>query len=201
MTAENLEIVFRLLVALVAGAAIGFERSYQGRPAGIRTHALVCTASSLLMLVTAYETRWMHVSGDLVRLDPTRMAQGIMTGIGFLVPGSSSGKGWSAARRRPLIWMTAAIGLGRHRVLFFAGGGVVITLRAVLFRFSRSDAIWPISFDLKFPRATAFGGGECAGLVESWIFSQSSYALDAEVPAGKRSFAAQEDERPTARKP
>src|SRR3989442_13083911 len=74
----------RLLVALGAGAAIGFERSYHGRPAGFRTHALVCTASSLLMLVTVYEGHWMRAASALVQLDPTRMGQGIMTGIGFL---------------------------------------------------------------------------------------------------------------------
>src|SRR5258705_221843 len=103
MTAENLEIVFRLVVALLAGAAIGFERSYQGRPAGIRTHALVCTASSLLMLVTAHETRWMHVSSDLVPLDPTRMAQGIMTGIGFLGAGVFFREGRSVRRHSMVI--------------------------------------------------------------------------------------------------
>src|SRR5258708_36666375 len=95
MTAENLEIVFRLVVALLAGAAIGFERSYQGRPAGIRTHALVCRASSLLMLVTAYETRWMQLTGDLVRLYPTPRAQGIITGLGFLGAGVVSRGGLS----------------------------------------------------------------------------------------------------------
>jgi putative Mg2+ transporter-C (MgtC) family protein len=51
MSGDNLEMVFRLVAALVAGALIGYERSYQGRPAGFRTHALVCTASSLLMLI------------------------------------------------------------------------------------------------------------------------------------------------------
>jgi putative Mg2+ transporter-C (MgtC) family protein len=48
---EYLEIVFRLLAALVAGGLIGLERSHRGRQAGFRTHALVCLASGLLMLV------------------------------------------------------------------------------------------------------------------------------------------------------
>ena len=87
MSADDFEILARLLVALGAGAAIGFERSYHGRPAGFRTHALVCTASSLLMLVTVYEGHWMRAASALVQLDPTRMAQGIMTGIGFLGAG------------------------------------------------------------------------------------------------------------------
>jgi putative Mg2+ transporter-C (MgtC) family protein len=85
---EPLEMVLRLLGALAIGAVIGLERSYHGRPAGFRTHALVCMASSLLMLVTVNQSDWMtQVSVDAIRTDPTSMAQGIMTGIGFLGSG------------------------------------------------------------------------------------------------------------------
>src|SRR2546430_3624185 len=103
----------RLLVALGAGAAIGFERSYHGRPAGFRTHALVCTASSLLMLVTVYEAHWMRAASALVQLDPTRMAQGIMTGIGFLGAGVIIKEGLSVRglTTAASIWITAAIGI------------------------------------------------------------------------------------------
>src|SRR5947199_8496156 len=103
----------RLLVALGAGAAIGFERSYHGRPAGFRTHALVCTASSLLMLVTVYEAHWMRTTTGLVQIDPTRMAQGIMTGIGFLGAGVIIKEGLSVRglTTAASIWITAAIGI------------------------------------------------------------------------------------------
>ena len=84
MAQEYFEIVFRLVAALAAGGLIGLERSHRGRPAGFRTHALVCLASSLLMLVTVYESHWFPRDPTArVILDPTRMAQGIMTGIGF----------------------------------------------------------------------------------------------------------------------
>lgn len=53
MEREGIDILARLLVAAMAGGLIGLERSYHGRPAGFRTHTLVCVASSLLMLVTA----------------------------------------------------------------------------------------------------------------------------------------------------
>jgi|SRR5688572_23181872 len=83
------EISIRLVVALGVGALIGLERSYRGRPAGFRTHALVCLSTSLLMLVTVYQSSWFQTDG-LARatIDPTRMAQGIMTGIGFLGAGA-----------------------------------------------------------------------------------------------------------------
>jgi len=82
------EIARHLLFAMVAGGLIGLERSYHGRPAGFRTHTLVCLASSLLMLVTLYQGVWFEQdSKGTVTMDPTRMAQGIMTGIGFLGAG------------------------------------------------------------------------------------------------------------------
>jgi putative Mg2+ transporter-C (MgtC) family protein len=106
-------ILIHLLVALGAGSLIGFERSYQGRPAGFRTHALVCMASSALMLVTVYQAEWFSVQGDIVRIDPTRMAQGIMTGIGFLGAGVivKEGPTVRGLTTAASLWITAAIGV------------------------------------------------------------------------------------------
>ena len=88
MMSDYLEITWRLLVALVFGGLVGMERSYHGRPAGFRTHTLVCLASAVLMLVTVYEGQWFATRGmERVTVDPTRLAQGIMTGIGFLGAG------------------------------------------------------------------------------------------------------------------
>src|ERR1051325_5868244 len=113
MNSAYVTIVSHLLVALVAGALIGYERSFQGRPAGFRTHALVGMASSLLMLLTVFQSSWVLASTDVVRIDPTRMAQGIMTGIGFLGAGvivkeGASVRGLTTAAS---IWITAAIGI------------------------------------------------------------------------------------------
>lgn len=114
MESEYFDILLRLLLALVAGGMIGLERSYHGRPAGFRTHTLVCLASTLLMLVAVYESQWFPTSGlDTVRIDPTRMAQGIMTGMGFLGAGviikeGASVRGLTTAAS---LWITAAIGI------------------------------------------------------------------------------------------
>jgi len=107
-------ILLHLLVALVAGGLIGLERSYHGRPAGFRTHVLVCVSSSMLMLVTLYQSTWYIAPlADTVRTDPTRMAQGIMTGIGFLGAGVIMKDGLSVRglTTAASIWMTAAIGI------------------------------------------------------------------------------------------
>jgi len=111
---EYLVMLEHLLVALAAGGLIGFERSYHGRPAGFRTHTLVCVASSALMLITMYQSHWYpeEFSGR-VALDPTRMAQGIMTGIGFLGAGVIFKEGLTVRglTTAASIWITAAIGI------------------------------------------------------------------------------------------
>jgi len=114
LNADLVAIATHLSAALLAGGAIGLERSFHGRPAGFRTHALVCLASSLLMLVTLYYQTWLPGSAtDTVRTDPTRMAQGIMTGIGFLGAGVIFKEGLSVRglTTAASIWITAAIGI------------------------------------------------------------------------------------------
>ena len=109
------KIIQHLLVALVAGGLIGLERSYQGRPAGFRTHVLVCVSASMLMLVTLYQSVWYGIEAGQAptSTDPTRMAQGIMTGIGFLGAGVIMKDGFSVRglTTAASIWMTAAIGI------------------------------------------------------------------------------------------
>ena len=108
------ELVIRLVVAVALGGALGMERSYHGRPAGFRTHALVGLASASLMLISAFEGVWFHLpEGVRATIDPTRMAQGIMTGIGFLGAGvimrhGPTVRGLTTAAS---IWITAGIGI------------------------------------------------------------------------------------------
>ena len=114
MEREQIAILEHLLIALAAGGLIGFERSFHGRPAGFRTHTLVCIASSALMLITLYGPRWFPAEfAGRVALDPTRMAQGIMTGIGFLGAGVIFKEGLTVRglTTAASIWITAAIGI------------------------------------------------------------------------------------------
>ena len=111
---DYIQITIRLIGSLVIGGLIGLERSYHGRPAGFRTHLLVCLSTSLLMLVTVYEVRWFpNISPGRIALDPTRMAQGIMTGIGFLGAGTIIKDGLTVRglTTAASIWITAAIGI------------------------------------------------------------------------------------------
>jgi putative Mg2+ transporter-C (MgtC) family protein len=156
---EAVDVVIHLMVALVAGGLIGLERSYHGRPAGFRTHTLVCMASSLLMLVALYQSAWLpHATPDTVRIDPTRMAQGVMTGIGFLGAGVIMKEGLSVRglTTAASIWITAAIGV-LAGVGFY--GPVVITTvltLGTLTVFRRVESSMPTlayaHFHVRFPR-------------------------------------------------
>jgi putative Mg2+ transporter-C (MgtC) family protein len=126
--------------ALAAGAMIGFERTFHGRPAGFRTHALVCVASALLMIVTVYQGHWMHaIPLGGIQTDPTRMAQGIMTGIGFLGAGVIFKEGLTVRglTTAASIWVTSAIGILIGIGFWFAAivGAVAALTVLALFRF------------------------------------------------------------------
>jgi putative Mg2+ transporter-C (MgtC) family protein len=107
-------IFLHLLGAGAVGVLIGYERSYHGRAAGIRTYALVCVASALLTVVNAYPAMWYGgMANSPSAADPTRVMQGILTGIGFLGAGVIMKEGFSirGLSTAASIWMTAAIGI------------------------------------------------------------------------------------------
>ena len=120
MTAISGQILAELGAAWLAGALIGAERSYHGRAAGFRTHALVALGAATAMMVSLAPTFAPGVfPGDTPRLDPTRLAQGVMAGIGFLGAGVifKEGVNVQGLTTAASVWATAAIGL-----LFGVGG-------------------------------------------------------------------------------
>jgi putative Mg2+ transporter-C (MgtC) family protein len=161
---EYFVILEHLLIALAAGGLIGFERSYHGRPAGFRTHTLVCVASSALMLVTLYQAHWYpETFSGRVALDPTRMAQGIMTGIGFLGAGVIFKEGLTVRglTTAASIWITAAIGILAGIGFYFpmAVTTVLTLLTLSLFRWieSKVPGQYYRHLEVRFTRATAMG--------------------------------------------
>lgn len=182
-----LDISLRLLAGLFIGGLIGLERSFHGRPAGFRTHALVCLSTSLLMLVTVYETRWFPgISQGRISLDPTRMAQGIMTGIGFLGAGTIMKEGLSVRglTTAASLWITAAIGILVGIGFFFpALFATALTLGTLsLFRWveARIPAHFYAHFVVRFVREGALSEVEMRQLLKEHGFTigNLSYRLD-----------------------
>lgn len=116
--------IVRMLVSIVCGFVIGLERKSRSKEAGIRTHAIVCLASCLFMILSKYLTAplFSDIAGNVFDGDATRIAAQVVTGIGFL------GAGIIMYRRDVMhglttaagVWATAAIGMA-------IGGGFIVT--------------------------------------------------------------------------
>lgn len=190
MDPDHIAMTLRLVAALVIGGAIGLERSYHGRPAGFRTHALVCLSTALLMLVTVYETRWFpDLSQGRITLDPTRMTQGIMTGIGFLGAGTIMKEGLSVRglTTAASIWVTAAIGVLIGIGFYFPA--VVATLLTLgtlsMFRWieNRMPTQFYANFVVRFARGSRIDEEEMRRMLTRYGFSiaRLNYRLDADA--------------------
>ena len=111
----EIDAVLRLLLAILLGGAIGLERESRGRPAGLRTHILVCLGATIIMIAS---TRMGELTQALspasrIQVDPGRIAAGIVTGIGFLGAGAiiRIGDLVRGLTTAGCIWFVAALGI------------------------------------------------------------------------------------------
>jgi len=187
-SSDYFEMALHLVVALAAGGIIGLERSYHGRPAGFRTHALVCLASSALMILTVYHGRWFDTSLVRVAIDPTRMAQGIMTGIGFLGAGVIMREGLTVRglTTAASIWITAAIGILIGVGFYFPAGITTALTLIALSVFRWIERRMPIEFyanlTVAFLRNAALPEAELRAMVErqGFLVANLNYSVTEE---------------------
>jgi putative Mg2+ transporter-C (MgtC) family protein len=182
-----IEMVLRLVAALLIGGFIGLERSYHGRPAGFRTHALVCLSTALLMLLTVYETRWFPaIAQGRIALDPTRLAQGIMTGIGFLGAGTILKDGLTVRglTTAASIWITAAVGIligvGFYFPAVVATSLTLLTLSLFRWIEDRIPVQFYAQFQVRFARHEVMPESQVRSLLKAHHFSIAhlNYRLD-----------------------
>lgn len=125
-------ITLRIFLAAFLGGLVGFEREIRGRTAGFRTHMLVCVGSALFM-ATSFLVSVQCAQFGVV--DPSRIAAGVVTGVGFLGAGAvirfgSSVQGLTTAAS---IWTVSAIGLAIGAGLYNAGIITTVIVLIVLF--------------------------------------------------------------------
>lgn len=123
-----LDMVIRLLAAAGLASLIGLEREFRGRPAGLRTHMLVGLGAAAFLLV-AYEIMFSTASGDpSARIDPTRVVEGVITGIGFLGAGCiiQSRGTVQGITTGAAIWIAGAIGVACGVGNFILAGLVTV---------------------------------------------------------------------------
>lgn len=124
-----------LLLAAVLGGLIGLERELHDRPAGLRTHVLVCVGAALITLISS------RLALDFPgRSDPTRIAAQIVSGIGFLGAGAILRAGFSihGLTTAASIWTTAGIGIAVGAAPRYGELAVIATLIVVI-------TLWPLN--------------------------------------------------------
>lgn len=139
ITDYHINMIFRMIISCLCGIIIGFERENRAKEAGIRTHCIVACASAMMMIISKYgfeDLIQTSASAD-VRLDPSRMAQGIVTGVGFLGAGTiyvqrSNIRGLTTAAG---LWATCGIGMaigGGLYVIGFSATIIIIATQIIL---------------------------------------------------------------------
>lgn len=114
---SNLYIFVRLIIAAILGGIIGLEREKLNRPAGVRTHMIVCLGSCLIMLLGGY----MHQIDNTI--DITRLGAQVVSGIGFLGAGAILKDGFSVRglTTAATLWVVACVGLSVGGGFYSAG--------------------------------------------------------------------------------
>lgn len=124
---DELIYIFRVIIAGICGIVIGYERKSRAKEAGIRTHFIVASAAALMMIISKYGFSDLFklaaaTDGNL-KLDPSRVASSIVSGVGFLGAGmifvqKYTIKGLTTAAG---IWATAGIGMAIGAGLYITG--------------------------------------------------------------------------------
>ncbi|MGE5137968.1 MAG: MgtC/SapB family protein [Rudaea sp.] len=132
MGSQEMEMALKLVVAGLLGGLVGWEREVEKRPAGLRTHVLICVGAAMFGLIGSH---YFSNTGDV-----SRVWQNIITGVGFLCAGvvfkeERSVHGLTTAAG---IWAVAAIGLAVAAGLYFlsfTGEAIVLVTLHLLYRF------------------------------------------------------------------
>lgn len=118
---EQLIYVLRLVSAALCGGLIGYERQSRKKTAGTRTHVIIAVAAAAMMIISKYGFN--DVLGDYVKLDPSRVAAGIVTAVGFIGSGiiifrnnNVNGITTSAG-----IWATVGVGMAMGAGMYVLG--------------------------------------------------------------------------------
>jgi len=123
---HELDVVLQLLIAAMIGGLIGYERERAEKPAGFRTHLLVCVGAALFTIAS--------IHGFAGNADPSRVAAGVVVGMGFLGAGTiiRGGRGVVGLTTAATMWAVAAVGLTIGARLYLAAIVVAIIVLVAL---------------------------------------------------------------------
>ena len=168
----EIHLVLRLLLAILCGAVLGYERERHGRSAGLRTNILVCVGAALMMVVSKYfYFKPGEFTGNITTaLDPARIAAQIVTGIGFLGAGViiKERGGIRGLTTAATLWFNAGVGMA-------CGAGMIIL--PIFCTFIGLISLTVLKYlEYKIPRDSyKVVHIECNGLAEQTLQTLKSY--------------------------
>ena len=159
---QELYCLVNVLVAVILGFAIGYERKLRYKEAGIRTHTIVCAGSALIMVVSKYGF------GDSVEADASRVAAQIVSGIGFL------GAGIIIYRKHEIhglttaagVWATSGVGMAAGAGLYIVAAGSTVIIIAIQCLFHVNCKLFRTKKYFQIKICFVNGGEECGKVKE-----------------------------------
>jgi len=172
-------VCFRLVLAIILGGIVGYEREKNNRPAGFRTHILVCFGAAIVSMIQ--DQLRLNIL-DLAKTDLGRLGAQVISGVGFLGAGSimkEKGETIGGLTTAAGIWATACVGLGIGwgfyniaivAILFMII--IMVSLKRVESKFVKKSRL--LKFEVKFFDSDDFANG----LIEAYeIFRQKSIKI------------------------
>jgi len=160
---DYIVVLERLIVGVIVGGLVGYEREFKNSPAGFRTHILVCLGATIISLITEYDIQKIMVIAqnpmyaEVIKVDIARLgAQGI-SGVGFVGAGAilrekGSVRGLTTAAT---LWIVACLGLAVGRGLYALSLTAAVIIFIILSLFKKADRViqkdtkWRIRFRKK----------------------------------------------------
>lgn len=189
----NALMLMHLAGAMVLGLILGYERAYHGRAAGMRTYALVCMASCALTVLVGYPQQWFggQLSGMLPPFtDPTRVIQGVVTGIGFLCAGviMREGMNISGLTTAASLWAAASLGIVVGMGFYFAAITLTLLCASLMMWGAKLEARLPshpaIAVTLRGEPQRRFEQAELAAFAEKLGYRFAPGSLSIECSGG-----------------
>lgn len=190
------DVMFPLVCSLISGGLIGLEREFQGKPAGLRTHTLVCFASALMTLLGLRMDEWTVAlpEGAQVVSDMARIPHAILTGIGFLGAGvifreGATVQGLTTAAS---LWLTAALGIvfGAGLLeLATIGTGIALLVLVVLRLIQRMMPPKPeIRLEIAVTAASAYDGARLLAVLVAAGLRGGAMSVRQDMVSGLRRY-------------
>ncbi|HXR58063.1 MAG TPA: MgtC/SapB family protein [Burkholderiales bacterium] len=195
--AANLIVVANVVGALLLGLLVGYERSYHGRAAGMRTYGLVCMASCALTVVVGFPGYWFGGALGITQntlIDPTRVIQGIVTGVGFLGAGviMKEGLNISGLTTAASIWSSSAIGILVGLGFYFAAILVAVLSAALMMWASKLEQWLPshpaFAITMRFRPGFVPQESALAGMAREQGFTLASGTVQIQQAAGRQEW-------------